>query len=244
MVSITVSSVVPMMPILTSKHSNSAPIEELSVRANLALNQKKLVVANSASRGFDVSELEDEYKGLCAQVDKVTLKLFMATVEAGKLERALDLVERLHLEKSFDIAITVAERMNYRTLGDKVEHVKHRRFAVEEEDDDDFGQTEELFPDSQVEPITEVHTPHRPSRNISPESQIISRTKRRHEELQPGSVPERRPIANPFAKKRIESPARPSLSPTKQSPARVGISRLSSFSAQSREMKKVGKMLI
>lgn len=234
------------MSSLTNKHSTSAPLEELSVRANLALNQKKLVVANSASLGFDVSELEDEYNGLCAQVDKVTLKLFMATVEAGKLERALDLVERLHLEKSYEIAITVAERMNYRTLGDKIENFMHRRFAVEEDedDDDDFAESEELFPDSQDDPITELRTPHNPSRNISPESQIISRTKRSIEEVQPGGVPARRTTTNPFAKKRIASPARPSMSPTKGSPARVGISRLSSFSAQSREMKKLGKTLL
>lgn len=214
------------------------------MRANLALNQKKLVVANSASLGFDVSELEDEYNGLCAQVDKVTLKLFMATVEAGKLERSLDLVERLHLEKSFEIAITVAERMNYRILSDKIESYMHRRFATDDTDDDGVADTDDLFPDSQDDPIAETRTPHGPSRNISPESQIISRTKRNIDEVHQDDVPTRRTISNPFAKKRIESPARPSLSPTKESPARVGISRLSSFSAQSREMKKVGKKLL
>jgi hypothetical protein len=210
----------------------------------LALNQKKLVVSKSASLGFDASELEDEYNGLCAQVDKVTLKLFMATVEAGKLERSLDLVDRLHLEKSFEIAITVAERMNYSILSDKIESFMHRRFAVDDEDDYGVADTDDLFPDSQDDPIAETRAPHRPSRNISPESQIIPRTKRNIDEVHQDDTPARRMTSNPFAKKRIESPARPSLSPTKGSPARVGISRLSSFSAQSREMKKVGKTLL
>jgi hypothetical protein len=59
--------------------------------------------------------------------DKVTLKMFAAIVEAGKLERALDLVERLHLEKSFEIAMTIAD--HHRKLVDLIEDVKERRFS-------------------------------------------------------------------------------------------------------------------
>jgi hypothetical protein len=62
--------------------------------------------------------------------DKVTLKMFAAIVEAGKLERALDLVERLHLEKSFELAMTIAD--NHRKLVDFIEDVKDRRFPPEE----------------------------------------------------------------------------------------------------------------
>lgn len=223
-------------------------MEELSVRAKLSLNQKKFVLANTASEGYDVTEMEDEYNGLCAQVDKVTLKLFMAIVESGKLERALDLVERLHLEKSFDIAVTVAERMNHRNLSDKIEDVKDRRFAVEEEDDD-VEEDDEMFPDSPREKkIVMERTPREPtSRNISPESH----NKRNREEVDDNEEEEETPVVrrkkiNPFAKKRLESPGRPLMSPTKgaASPARVGISRLSSFSARSRETSKISKKLL
>lgn len=53
--------------------------------------------------------------------------MFAAIVEAGKLERALDLVERLHLEKSFEIAMTIAD--HHRKLVDLIEDVKERRFS-------------------------------------------------------------------------------------------------------------------
>ena len=53
--------------------------------------------------------------------------MFTAIVEAGKLERALDLVERLHLEKSFEIAMTIAD--HHRKLVDLIEDVKERRFS-------------------------------------------------------------------------------------------------------------------
>jgi chromosome transmission fidelity protein 4 len=52
--------------------------------------------------------------------------MFAATIEASKLERALDLVERLHLEKSFDLAMTIAN--NHRKLVDLIEDVKNNKF--------------------------------------------------------------------------------------------------------------------
>jgi chromosome transmission fidelity protein 4 len=67
--------------------------------------------------------------------------MFAAVVEAGKLESALDLVERLHLEKSFEIAMTIAD--HHRKLVDFIEDVKDRRFPhdsidyTDENDDDD-----------------------------------------------------------------------------------------------------------
>jgi hypothetical protein len=65
--------------------------------------------------------------------DKVVLKLFATTVEAGKLERALDLVERLHLEKSFDLAMVLAD--NHRRLVDLIEDAKERKFGGDDDDD-------------------------------------------------------------------------------------------------------------
>ena len=206
-------------------------------------------MTHTRSLGYDVSELEEEYNGLCAQVDKVTLKLFMATVETGKLERSLDLVDRFHLEKSFEIAITIAERMNHRSLSDKIEEVRQRCFAVyddDEEKDDEECDSDVLFPDSQqCDHVTETRpTPNSSSQNISPESQLIPRNKRPIDQVHQLEIPVRRAKVNPFAKARIASPARPSLSPRKESPARIGISRLSSFSARSRETSKISKKLI
>ena len=206
-------------------------------------------MTHTRSLGYDVSEMEEEYNGLCAQVDKVTLKLFMATLETGKLERSLDLVDRLHLEKSFEIAITIAERMNHRSLSDKIEEVRDRCFAVyddDEEKDDEECESDFLFPDSQqCDHATETKpTPNGSSRNVSPESQVVQSNKRPIDEVHQEELPVRRAKVNPFAKARIASPARPSLSPRKESPVRMGISRLSSFSARSRETSKISKKLI
>jgi hypothetical protein len=123
--------------------SRSAGLEENSVWANLALTQKKIVNEIFPVNADEKDILDEEYDSLCAQVvriwfvvscmanwssssngslysyqcqDKVTLKLFMAIATAGKLEMDLDLVDRLHLEKSFGIAMTVADRLNHRNL--------------------------------------------------------------------------------------------------------------------------------
>lgn len=107
----------------------------------------------------EADELEDEYIALCAQVvsacsglrwqssgteschislltnvffisqDKVTLRLFSGMVDAGKLEAAFDLVGRLHSEKSYDIAIRIADRQ-YK-LADEIEKAKIARFTEE-----------------------------------------------------------------------------------------------------------------
>lgn len=53
--------------------------------------------------------------------------MFAGVIEAGKLERALDLVERLHLEKSYDLAITIAD--NHSALADLIEDAKDRKFG-------------------------------------------------------------------------------------------------------------------
>jgi hypothetical protein len=98
--------------------------------------------------------------------DKVTLKMFAAIVEAGKLERALDLVERLHLEKSFEIAMTIAD--NHRKLVDFIEDVKDRRFPPEDlayNDDDEDADNADFTHDR-----TQTHS-NRP--RISPDNNSI-----------------------------------------------------------------------
>lgn len=70
---------------------------------------------------------------LCLQ-DKVTLKMFASTVEAGKLERAYDLVDRLNLEKSYELAMAIAD--SHRKLVDLIEDAKENKFSPDEQDFD------------------------------------------------------------------------------------------------------------
>lgn len=118
-------------------------------------------------------------------MDKVTLKLFASTVDAGKLERALDLVDRLHLEKSYDLAITLADR--HHKLADLIEEAREQRFAVddaEEEEDyeeDDFPSTtrmRQLEASSQISPDANVSAKKRSLVGFQPNP---SSTKRRVE---------------------------------------------------------------
>mmetsp|Transcript_23729 Transcript_23729/g.65943 ORF Transcript_23729/g.65943 Transcript_23729/m.65943 type:complete len:121 (+) Transcript_23729:2-364(+) len=77
--------------------------------------------------GEEDEDFEKEYRSASTQVDKITLKMFAATVDAGKLEKALDLVERLNNEKSFDIAMKTAD--NHRKLVDLIENAKYSKFG-------------------------------------------------------------------------------------------------------------------
>ena len=60
--------------------------------------------------------------------------MFAAVVEAGKLERALDLVHRLHLEKSFDLAMKIGAL--HHKLVDLIEEAKDCRFGGQDDDDE------------------------------------------------------------------------------------------------------------
>merc|ERR1711935_761767 len=111
------------MPLATSLPARYSMLEELSVRSNLALSQK---------RALEIGEYEEEHIGLCAQVDKVTLKLFAGMMEEGKVERALDLVDRLHLPKSYDIAARMSEHNS--KIADLIEDAKYKNFDYEEND--------------------------------------------------------------------------------------------------------------
>jgi chromosome transmission fidelity protein 4 len=60
--------------------------------------------------------------------------MFASAIAAGKLERALDLTERLHLEKSFDLAMTIAD--NHRKLVSLIEKSKEKKFELRFHDED------------------------------------------------------------------------------------------------------------
>ena len=49
--------------------------------------------------------------------DKVTIKLFAAMVDSGKIDNAFELVGRLHSEKSFEIAMRYADRHSDKLSG-------------------------------------------------------------------------------------------------------------------------------
>jgi hypothetical protein len=100
----------------------------------------------------------------------VTLKLFAKYVEAEKLERAYDLVRMLHLEKSYIVAVKIAEGENRDNLADKIEVDMKTRFEAPVDEPDDYD-----------EELSRTHSNSdnegdlgSPPRHISPESNQLA----------------------------------------------------------------------
>ena len=177
------------------------------------------------------------------------------------MEFALDLVHRLHNEKSFDVALRASDQCNRMKLSDEIIIAKERKFPILPDDDsfDEFnhsGDEEDIHDDIESQRTNE-------SRYVSPsnEKQQLPVNKRvRDPELGSNelldSPPPRKALKlgtntlkkrNPFAKKTIESPVRPTPSKTKKKigvKAQASLSRLSTFSAQARQETKKGKTII
>jgi hypothetical protein len=196
--------------------------------------------------------------------------LFIGYLEGGKVERALDLVSRLHLEKSFDVAITLSDRMSQGKLSDRIEIVKECRFTLPLEDEMDDGSFIEDGADGDFnggdnlgsppnhrhgEVDEELYTKTPTSKQISPDVNLKReldeepssprrvRTKFASTQDEPHGAVKRR--LNPFAKKRLESPAKGRLDLTPKSPTKkLALARTSTFSTQSREQHKISKTII
>ena len=84
-------------------------------------------------------------------------------VDAGKLESAFDLVSRLHLEKSYDIAIRLADRQ-YK-LADMIEKAKNFKFPEDDDEEDDHNPCDFRGSNTFIE-----HNDDFQSKQISPDS--------------------------------------------------------------------------
>ena len=204
-------------------------MEEVAVRAHLALDHKNFVNEfNSNYDSVNAEDLEAKYDDMCAKVDKVTLKLLFKMIESGKPESALDLVSRLHLEESFDIAEKAADRSNHRKLSDRIYSIRKARYTEQDEEsynDDVMSVNEDVTPFSR-----DVEMEQRGA-HVSPEVVNLSQKRSRDDEL--SEKPKRKKRRNPFATDIRKSPGKMlTKSPTPQKPK---LSRLSSFSAESRK---------
>lgn len=108
--------------------------------------------------------------------DKVTLKLFSAMVDANKIERAADLVYRLHNEVSFDLAIQIAGRHD--KLADIIEEVKLNKFSpTATEEGNELPSDEEGYSDSpETALMKRFDAPS--SHNVSPDIGFGAKAKR------------------------------------------------------------------
>ena len=200
------------------------------------------------------------------------MKLFNAVVQAGKVERAYDLVQRLHSERALDVAITWADRQGQRKLSDRIEEFKLRKYPPideEEQFDDsasfDSGVRSERSNasfDEVEEPIIATRRERMEMQRISPDAIHTPRQRNAEESQERYSTDEESPPhqslkrkladsptpqqtkkrINPFAKKKLESPAKGLGRFT--SPARLTLSRQSTFSAKSREKQRLGKQIV
>ena len=84
----------------------------------------------------NAQEVESEFSTMCAWINKVTHKLLLPIVVAGSFECVFNLIYRLHLEKSFDTALTVSILLKLKQSSDRILILKKNRFNLP---DDDFG---------------------------------------------------------------------------------------------------------
>ncbi|KAL7551959.1 LOW QUALITY PROTEIN: hypothetical protein ACHAWF_015169, partial [Thalassiosira exigua] len=277
------------MPLATSMTPGCGMFEETSVRASFALNQEKVLDDYLISMGdADEEQLDEDYRQKCIQVDKATLKLFMRVVQAGKVERAYDLVHRLHSEKSFNTAIQIADRVGHRKLSDRIEEAMLQKFPpIEEEDEggefDDNASyasgarseasggsydeepvvttrqqrmellSQQISPEGGREGVSTPRQQERPRKDAGAEREAYSTDeesppreslKRKFErDVDDGPPASSRRRINPFAKKRLESPAKRVAKAT-DTPTKLSLSRNSTFSAKSRQKQRIGKQIV
>ena len=231
------------IPIARGGGGKNVVMDEVSLRSNLALKNKKFVndylMNNGAIAPEEIVEVEQEYGAMCAQVDKVTLKLFFTFAQEGKVEKAFDLAHRLNLEQSFQIAITASERCNQRKLADRISDLMESRFHEEEEEVDSGYQEDEASQNT-----AELDTTYR---SITPLQTDLKRKEREvafedAEDVGEGETNTRRRL-NPFARKQKESPAKNVLS-SPVAAKKPLLSRQSTFSVDSRMKAKQSKHLL
>ena len=268
----------------------SSNLEELTLRSVMALDQQKARDDRLVALGeADAEDAEEDYDASAQVVDKVTLKLFTEVAKAGKVERALDVARRLHLERSLDLAVRMADRVGQQRLADRIEDVRAGRFPAPAEDDEEddggsFGGDYGDAADDEERITSRAQLMERNNSRVSPEGGRLSTpTKDRGqsdnesageeyaghhdtEEESPPPAASARPAkkrglahddssaplvtagkkkrrANPFAKRTLMSPAKNLARPPK-SPARVSLSRQSTFSAKSRQKMRKGKQIV
>ena len=94
-------------------------------------------------------------------------------VDANKVERAADLVERLHNEVSFDLAIRIAGRHD--KLADIVEQAKFNKFSPPD-DEHALSDEEEYSNSPETTLLKRFEAPS--SRNVSPDAGAAPNSKR------------------------------------------------------------------
>jgi len=243
-------------------------MEEMSIRAAISLKQELLLQDIEGNENSESeSDLFEQYTKHCINVDKLTLKFFFEAAKRGKVELALDLVHRLHNEKSFDIAIRASDQCNRMKLSDEIAIVKEERFPILDMDrsyDGDNPHTRDDDADTVYSSGVESQSiVTKESRSISPDGKpldFLNHAKRPREESEKGLESQRHKVAmlskskptpkskNPFAINRVESPVKLSPPKTKPKPggkkAQTSLSRLSSFSAKARTEVKNRKTIL
>ena len=187
------------------------------------------------------------------------------------MERAFDLVQRLHTEKAMDLSIQVADRLGHRKLSDRIEEIKlHKYPPIDDYDEGEPFDESTSFDagrrnvrsdsfDEETDIVTRprqvgysqkispdgggLFTPRQQTRSYSTDEESPpNNSLKRKIELDNAPIVSKKRI-NPFAKKAMESPAK-ELMKVVGSPSKPKLSRSSIFSTQSREKQRSGKHIV
>lgn len=221
---------------------------------------------NGSVNGLEPEDSDAAFASMSANVDKVILKMFFQLIETSKIERAFDITKRLHLETSYDIAVTAADRIGLRKLSDRIIALKELKFPIQDDTMDEIDHEERVyssFPSYDDERLRQVSpemnsVPKTLKRKVNDDNDdriIMDAHKNRTDTVKTAAPSEnnrdddanekKKRFFNPFVKKTIASPVKAPSSPSRKSPVRKPhLSRTSTFSAESRQMSKISKKIL
>ncbi len=112
----------------------------------------------------------------------MALRLFHESLQANLYERALDLVTGLHLEKSFDIALTISEQFRSRALLDRIEMIKIIKFSALNDFEESHAEVNNIGENNNRNYVRSIELS---SRRISPDSRdLVQASGKKRKELQ------------------------------------------------------------
>jgi len=234
------------MPLSTSIVADIAGLEEVSLRTSLVEQQQKFMddlLLQQTPTNKD--KILQQRQLLDTNLDKLCLKMAFVAMEAKKVELALDIVKRLRLEPSLELALKASDRLNLYRLSDTIEMILEEREQQEEEFDEIQTDLNDEFETSsataKISPMND-QMEHDLDENASIQNGISVSNKIRSKNRMNTSI-------NPFKKKNVFSPAKNILHDTQptqesQNAIKPKLARQSTFSTQSRNHKKQVRHII
>lgn len=125
----------PLKIPLLQLNTKASKLEEKHLRASL----KVASMPNLPDMIDDEELLERRLNEETVKLDQMVLQMINIAAQADRQTRALDLANRLQLDQSFNIAVTIAQRASLPTLAERLDLLRHARLESNIEENNDNG---------------------------------------------------------------------------------------------------------